>query len=107
MNVARQLPVYEGMRSVLSGTAVSACLILGTACTVTSDSRSHIAREEKRFTVSETSEVRLTTFDGSIEVRSWDRPEVRVEIEKRGPTKDGSKASRDASSCGRATAAFA
>jgi len=75
------------MRSVLSGAAVSACVVLGTACTVTGDSPIHIVREEKRFTVAGAPEVRLTTFDGSIDVRSWDRPEVLVEVEKRGPTK--------------------
>jgi DUF4097 and DUF4098 domain-containing protein YvlB len=31
--------------------------------------------------------VRATTFDGSIQVQSWDNPDVLVEIEKRGPTK--------------------
>jgi DUF4097 and DUF4098 domain-containing protein YvlB len=49
-------------------------------------------REEKRFTISGTADVRLTTFDGGIEVRSWDRPEVLVEIEKRGPTKESLEA---------------
>jgi DUF4097 and DUF4098 domain-containing protein YvlB len=76
------------MRPVLGGAVVSACVVLGTACTVTGDSPIHIVRDEKRFSVTGTSQVRLTTFDGSIDVRAWDRPEVRVEIEKRGPTKE-------------------
>jgi DUF4097 and DUF4098 domain-containing protein YvlB len=79
------------MRSVLSGAVVSACAVVGTACTITGDSPIHIVREEKRFTVSGTPQVRLTTFDGSIDVRSWDRPEVLVEIEKRGPTKESTE----------------
>jgi DUF4097 and DUF4098 domain-containing protein YvlB len=41
-----------------------------------------VEREEKRFTISGRPDVRLSTFDGSIEVRTWDRPEVVVEIEK-------------------------
>jgi hypothetical protein len=79
------------MRSVLCGAVVSAGAVLGGACTITGDSPLHIVREEKRFTVSGTPQVRLTTFDGSIEVRSWDRPEVLVEIEKRGPTKESTE----------------
>lgn len=73
----------------LSWPALAACAcVLGSACTVTVDSQSQIVREEKRFTVSGTPDVQLTTFDGSIEIRSWDRPEILVEIEKRGPTKE-------------------
>ena len=41
-------------------------------------------RQEKRFTVKGTPDVRLATFDGSIVIRGWDRDEVSVEIEKRG-----------------------
>jgi DUF4097 and DUF4098 domain-containing protein YvlB len=32
--------------------------------------------------------VRLATFDGSIRIQSWDNPDVLVEIEKRGPTRE-------------------
>ena len=45
-----------------------------------------VQRDEKRFTVDGTPEVVLSTFDGSIEIRSWDRPDVLVVIEKRAPT---------------------
>src|SRR5262245_34927118 len=41
-------------------------------------------RQERRFTVTGTPDVRLATFDGSIVIRGWDRDEVSVEIEKRG-----------------------
>ena len=56
-------------------------------CTVTVDSQGQSVHEEKRFTVSGTPFVRATTFDGSIQVQSWDNPDVLVEIEKRGPTR--------------------
>jgi DUF4097 and DUF4098 domain-containing protein YvlB len=70
-------------------TRAVACLAVATAgCSVQVDSQSHIVREEKRFAVSGTPDVRLTTFDGAIEIRSWDRAEVLVEIEKRGPTRE-------------------
>lgn len=53
-------------------------------CTVRFDTEEQRAREEKRFTVTGPPEVRVATFDGAIELRSWDRDEVLVEIEKRG-----------------------
>jgi DUF4097 and DUF4098 domain-containing protein YvlB len=57
-------------------------------CTVTLDSQSQIVRDEKRFNVKGSPTVRLTTFDGTIQVQSWDKPDVLVEIEKRGPTRE-------------------
>ncbi len=58
------------------------------ACVVSVDHQGVIEREEKRFAVKDTADVVLTTFDGAIEVRSWDRPEVLIQIEKRGQDKD-------------------
>jgi hypothetical protein len=52
------------------------------------DSQGHITREEKRFTVTGTPELKLTTFDGAVEIRSGDAKTVLVEIEKRGPTQE-------------------
>jgi hypothetical protein len=42
----------------------------------------YVEREDKRFEVSGKPDVALATFDGSIEIRSWDRPEVLVVVEK-------------------------
>jgi DUF4097 and DUF4098 domain-containing protein YvlB len=61
--------------------------LLAGGCTVTVDSQGQIVHEEKRFTVSGTPSVNATTFDGSIQIQSWDNPDVLVEIEKRGPTR--------------------
>jgi len=72
---------------MLGGALVIPALLAG-GCTVTVDSQSQIAREEKRFTVSGMPTLRVTTFDGSIEIQSWDKPDVLVEIEKRGPTRE-------------------
>ena len=47
------------------------------------DSRWLTERDEKRFSTEGKPEVVLSTFDGSIEVRSWDRADVLVVIEKR------------------------
>src|SRR3954471_9049430 len=45
-------------------------------------------RDEKRFAVSGTPDVTVGTFDGSIEIRPWDKPEVEVVIEKHGKSKE-------------------
>jgi len=57
-------------------------------CTIQMDAQAFIEREEKRFPAGEAPELSLTTFDGSVQVRPWDRPEVLVEVEKRGQDKD-------------------
>jgi hypothetical protein len=46
-------------------------------------SRWPTVRDEKRFSVDGKPEVELSTLDGAIEIRSWDRPDVLVVIEKR------------------------
>jgi len=76
------------MKSILSAVVLASAAGTLPACVVV-DSQGHIAREEKRFTVSGAPDLKLTTFDGSIEVRAGDAKTVIVEIEKRGPTKEG------------------
>jgi DUF4097 and DUF4098 domain-containing protein YvlB len=56
-----------------------------TACTIDVHGDMAVAREEKRFTVTGDPELNLRTFDGRIELSSWDQKDVRVEIERRGP----------------------
>ena len=77
------------MRQSLFGSAV-ACgtLFASVACGVTFDRQAYIERDEKRFPATGKIELRLETFDGAMEIRAWDRPEVVVEIEKRGADKD-------------------
>src|SRR2546423_1686567 len=77
------------MNSVLRAAAFAAALPLASAGCVVVDSQGHIAREEKRFTVSGVPDLRLTTFDGAIEIRSGeDARTVLIEIERRGPTQE-------------------
>lgn len=66
--------------------AVSLAVLAATlaGCDITVGAAQFSTREEKKFAVTGTPQVELTTFDGSIEVRGWDKPEVLVEIEKRG-----------------------
>jgi len=70
--------------------ALAACLA-GPGCVdiVGSDfgQAKYVERDEKRFTVSGRPDVSFTTFDGSIEVRPWDKSEVQVVVEKRGRDK--------------------
>ena len=77
------------MKSVLPTLALATALPFGLAGCVVVDSQSHITREEKKFTVTGTPDLRLTTFDGAIEIRSGEGKTIVVEIEKRGPTKEG------------------
>jgi len=73
----------EGVRAGGAMAACSAALLLASACVVTVDQGRYSVRDEKKFQVKGTPDLALTTFDGSVEIRSWDRPEVLVEIEKR------------------------
>jgi hypothetical protein len=59
-----------------------------TACRINVDNQGFIEREQKRFAVEGMVELSLSTFDGAVEVRGWDRSEVVVEIEKRAEDKE-------------------
>ena len=59
----------------------SAVLLAG--CEVNLNTEGLSAREIKTFKVTGQPEVVLDTFDGSIELHSWDRNEIEVEVEKR------------------------
>src|SRR5687768_2870600 len=61
---------------------VVACVMLA-GCEVNLNTEGLSARETLTFKVSGQPQVVLDTFDGIIELHSWDRPEVEVEIEKR------------------------
>lgn len=76
------------MKSVLPAAALAVALPFSLGACVVVDSQGHITRDEKRFTISGVPEVRLTTFDGAIEIRAGDAKAVIVEIVKRGPTQE-------------------
>jgi DUF4097 and DUF4098 domain-containing protein YvlB len=75
----------------LAAPAVLAALAAGPGCVdiVGSDfgQAKYVERDEKHFTVSGKPDVTFTTFDGSIEIRPWDKAEVQVVVEKRGRDK--------------------
>jgi DUF4097 and DUF4098 domain-containing protein YvlB len=66
--------------------------LLSAGCTVTVDSHSEIVREERRYSVDGRADLRLSTFDGSIQIQAWDKPDILIEIEKRGPSKESIQA---------------
>lgn len=84
----RSAPSIRSMKAIYPAGALVLPVVLLAGCTVTLDSQSQIAREEKRFAVSGTPSVHLTTFDGPIEIQSWDKSDVLVEVEKRGSTRE-------------------
>jgi Toastrack DUF4097 len=65
--------------------------VIGVGCSIDVRGDDTVVREERRFTVNGQPELRLRTFDGSIRLKSWDRNEVLVEIERRGPDSETAK----------------
>ena len=72
-------------RFIMPFTGTVAAALALAACDVTIGVSDYSIREEKRFTLTGAAQLSLTTFDGNIQVRGWDRNEVLVEVEKRGP----------------------
>lgn len=73
---------------IIAASGLLICAAGMTACSINVDTQGFIEREEKRFTVEGVADLTLYTFDGSVEVRGWDRPDVVVEIEKRAEDKE-------------------
>jgi DUF4097 and DUF4098 domain-containing protein YvlB len=76
------MPVYRWMRAG-SRIALCAAAVSLAACEVNLNSEGIVSRETKSFKVTGIPDVQLDTFEGAIEVHSWDRNEVEVEIERR------------------------
>src|SRR5262249_31833655 len=72
------------MRRIVVIPSLVALSLVGPACVVNVDQQGYIEHEEKRFDVEGVVDLHLETFDGAIEARSWDRPEIVVDVEKRG-----------------------
>jgi hypothetical protein len=77
----RKRVAAAGLRVLVLGLIAAAAA----ACDVTMGAPEFSVREEKTFTVTGPAQISLQTWDGSIEVRGWDKNEVRIEVEKRGP----------------------
>ena len=75
------------MRTIRSGAAILALAVAGsTACSINLNAEQYVNKEHKTFAVTGKADVELKTFDGSIEVTSWDKPEVSITIERRADT---------------------
>jgi len=105
------------MTKLVPVTVLSMGVLFGAGCRLDVDSNAYLERDQKRFPMEGTAlaDLDLKTFSGRIEIVSWDRPEVLVEIEKRGADKEavskitvtseqkGSKISIEARDPGRST----
>ena len=62
-----------------------------------------IVRDEKRFKIGATGtpELHLTTFDGAIEIQAWDKPDVAIDVEKRGRDQGSRRRAGDQDHAGR------
>ncbi len=78
-------------RPVLVGLAVIGLVASACVDVVAVDGMRYVDRQEKRFTVQGRPELRVSTFDGPIEVRPWDQPEVLVVIERRAATREAAE----------------
>lgn len=76
------------MTKLLPATLLGAGILLGAGCRLDVNGQAYIEREQKRFAVDGVADLDLKTFSGRVEIVSWDRPEVLVEIEKRGEDKE-------------------
>lgn len=76
------MQVYR-LVGVTSRVVMCAAAVSLAACEVNLNSEGIAASETKSFKVAGIPDVQLETFDGAIEVHSWDRNEVEVEIERR------------------------
>src|SRR4051812_32502778 len=76
------------IRCQLAGATVAAVMLAGPACVEITGFARFVEREEKRFPVTGKPVVSVSTFDGSIEIRPSDKPEVVVTIEKRAANKE-------------------
>jgi hypothetical protein len=64
-------------------TSALALSLGASACSINLSAEHWVGNEKKSFAVDGKAEVHLKTFDGSIEVNAWDKPEVGVVIERR------------------------
>ena len=74
------------MNSHLVRMLIGVGVLASAACSVDVGGEQAVLNEEKRFPVQGKVDLTLSTSDGSIEVRSWDRNEVSVRIERRAAT---------------------
>src|ERR1700744_6366472 len=75
---------FSSTTTVAAGAIAALLATAGCIDIAGADLGRHVEREEKHFVVEGKPEISLSTFDGAIEIRPWDKPEVNVVIAKRG-----------------------
>jgi hypothetical protein len=80
------------MRKFWTLAAVVLCSAGAAGCSIDVNGAGAVLTEQKTFTVTGPPDLKLHTFDGAIEVRSWDRNEVSVEIQRRAATSEDARA---------------
>src|SRR5665213_792922 len=72
------------------GVSAAAVLLAGSGCVDIAGAGvgRFVDRQEKTFSTTGTPDIDLSTFDGAIEIRPWDKAQVLVVIEKRAANKD-------------------
>jgi hypothetical protein len=58
-------------------------LLASAGCSIDLRGEESVVRDEKRFAVEGPVQVTVATFDGAVEMRSWDRNEVLIQVERR------------------------
>jgi hypothetical protein len=79
--MSQTMPIRLQMLARIAALAV--CAAAAAACEVNLNTEGVTSKETRTFAVSGKPDLTLETFDGAIEIHSWDRNEVEVEIEKR------------------------
>lgn len=82
----------QKLSPVLAALGISMLSVALSACSIDVRGDGAVKREEKRFAVNGQVDLSLHTFDGSIQVKSWDKNDVLVEIERRGPDEQSAEA---------------
>jgi DUF4097 and DUF4098 domain-containing protein YvlB len=75
---------FSSTTAVAAGTIAALLATSGCIEIAGADLGKYVEREEKHFVVEGKPDISLSTFNGSIEIRPWDKPEVNIVIEKRG-----------------------
>jgi hypothetical protein len=76
---------------VVAGSLAALLASPGCIDIVGADYNKFVEREEKRFTTGASPDLVLSTFDGAVEIRAWDKNEVEVIIEKRAVSKEAAE----------------
>ena len=83
--------MYSALRPGFVALTVLAAAAAGCVDVVAIDGSRYVDTQEKRFTVQGKPDLTVSTFDGPIEVRPWDQPDVLVVVERRAPTRDAAE----------------